>query len=244
MLTGVAVLLAAAGAAALAVPPSAARVGRHRALTRLPGRDRRAAVGGGGRRAVPRRRAVVALAARVRPVRPLPLVDVLDALAGSLRTGASVATGLAEARAVAPPGVVDELDVVLAEVALGATVVDALRSLARRRPQPGLHQLAAAVALGRRGGGDLARAVEAVAASERQRLAARSEVLAQSAQARLSAVVVAVAPVAFTAVAGAAEPGVGAFLLGRPAGWACLAGGLLLDVVGGAWMVHIARSVA
>jgi len=92
-------------------------------------------------------------------------------------------------------------------------------------------------------GGDLACAMEEVAATLRHRVGGRQETKALAAQARLSAMVVAVAPLVFTVLAGVTDPAVIGFLLGTPAGWACLVAGLGLDVVGALWMRRITASV-
>ena len=67
------------------------------------------------------------------------------------------------------------------------------------------------------------------------------EVRALASQARASAVVIVVAPAVFAVVAALADPEVLHFLVGTPAGLACLVGGAGLDAAGGAWMRAITR---
>ena len=90
--------------------------------------------------------------------------------------------------------------------------------------------------------GRAATAVEAVAATLRERHAASQEIAAHSAQARLSAVVIALLPVAFPVWCVATDDRAAAFLLASPAGWVCLVGGLGLLGAGAWWMARIVGS--
>lgn len=172
------------------------------------------------------------------------LVDVLDALAASLRSGSTPRRAVEEAAGGAAEPFATDLALVARALAHGDPLEDALARWVERRPLPGVRLTVAALGLGSRTGGDLARAVEEVAATERHRRATREEVHALSAQARLSALVVALAPVAFTALATVTDPGVARFLLATPAGWLCLAVGGGLDAAGICWMRSITARVA
>ena len=99
----------------------------------------------------------------------------------------------------------------------------------------------AALWLGAETGGAQARAVDGVAATVRDRLAVAAEVRALSSQARASAVVIALAPLAFSTFAVATDPRTGRFLLRTAPGLLCLTAGLVLDGVAAAWMAWLAR---
>jgi tight adherence protein B len=88
----------------------------------------------------------------------------------------------------------------------------------------------------------VARAVDAVAATLRERREVQGEVVALATQARTSAGLLVVAPLGFAALVSTIEPGAVEFLVGTPLGWACLAGGLGLDALGAVWMQRIVRS--
>lgn len=165
----------------------------------------------------------------------------VEAIARSLRSGSSLRQAVAEA-AEATPGVVgDDLAGVNRAVERGAGLVEALEAWAARRPRPGVHLVVAALCVGAEIGGAQARAVDAVAATLRQRLAARAEARALATQARASAVVLAVAPLAFAAVASSADARTAHFLFRTPAGVACLLAGVALDGLGALWMARITR---
>lgn len=103
-----------------------------------------------------------------------------------------------------------------------------------------VHLAAAALALASTTGGSPARAIDGVAATLRSRLAVAEELRALSSQARTSAVVIALAPLAFGLLAGASDQRTRDFLA-SPAGLVLLAAGLTLDAIGAYWMSHLCR---
>ena len=100
----------------------------------------------------------------------------------------------------------------------------------------------AALALGAVSGGPHARAVDGLAGTLRERSRLEGEVGVLAAQARASALVITVAPLAFALLAAATDPSAADFLVRSPAGLACLAGGLALDGAAAAWMAQIVRA--
>lgn len=169
------------------------------------------------------------------------LPGAVDAVTRALRSGASLRLAITEA-AVATPGRLGmELASVSRAMERGASVVVALEAWAERQPTAGVRLVVSALCLGVETGGALARAVDGVASTLRQRLAARAEAKALATQARASAVVLSAAPLAFTAVASLADPRTSNFLFRTPTGLACLAGGLTLDAAGALWMARLTR---
>jgi tight adherence protein B len=90
-------------------------------------------------------------------------------------------------------------------------------------------------------GGQTARLLEDVAESIRDRRALQRDADRQATQARLSAWVVALAPVGFAVIAYASNPEALRFLTTSTVGWACLAAGLGLDGLGAWWMRALGR---
>jgi tight adherence protein B len=119
--------------------------------------------------------------------------------------------------------------------------VAALEAFAARRPSPGVRLAVAALCLGVDTGGAQARAVDGVAATMRERLAVEAELRALSSQARMSALVIGLAPLGFGAFAAATDPRTSDFLLHTPAGLAFVCVGLLLDGAGWLWMQRLCR---
>jgi len=171
------------------------------------------------------------------------LPPVLEATARGLRAGASLPMALATAAVGAAPAAAPDLAAVVSGAAHDGLVA-ALDRWAVERPLPGVRLAAAALALAAEVGGGGARALDGVALTLRQRQAAAGEVRALATQARLSAVVLTVAPLLFAGLAAAADPRTASVLLRSPLGQSCLAIGLLLDAAGAAWMARITRAGA
>lgn len=227
------------------------------ALTRPTGRARRRALALGGDRGVGGARfdlvvvvraAVVGFSNRLDPLGRRHgrygswLAGALEDLARSLRSGASLGQALREVSSSGGNAVERDLAAVVARVDAGETVSTALGWWRDRRPESGVVLAVAALDLASDVGGSRARAVDQVAATLRERLALAGELRAQSSQARLSAVVLIVAPVVFACVAAVTDPRVLAFLVTEPLGWACVTAGVVLDAAGGVWMTRVTRS--
>ena len=201
------------------------------------------------------------------------LVAQLDEVAAALRAGASLgeaitgrssptwdlAAGSVDGEAdgdgrAALPGVAawpiggprpnTVVDVIRADLHRGASLTEVCRRSCAGATGRSDRLVASAFALASAGGGQQARAVDAAADAVRELLSLDAEIVAQAAQAKLSGLVLVVTPLAFTVWSASTDAGVRGFLLGDPVGVACLATGLLLDVVGGWWMARLCRSVA
>jgi len=170
------------------------------------------------------------------------LAAALEAVARSLRSGAALPTALRDASGVRSPVAID-LRLVVADLPSAGLVV-ALERWADRTPTPGVRLAVAALAMAGELGGAAAAAVDGVAGTLRQRQAGSAEVRALSTQARLSAWVVAAAPLGFLVLTGAADRRTVRVLTSTPLGLACLLAGLALDALGAAWMVRITRQAA
>lgn len=187
--------------------------------------------------------AIVLGAGRADRVVDRDLPAVLDRLATALRAGASLPQAVVAATETARGPLQADLQHVQARLAAGDTVIQAIDRWRRSRTTPSVRTTAAALVIAHRVGGGAARAIDGVAASLRDRASVQREVIALSTQARASAVVIVIAPLAFGLVTGAADQQTWQFLTATPLGLVCLAGGALLDVTGGLWMAWLARSV-
>ena len=178
-------------------------------------------------------------AARRDRARDAQLPEAFERMAVSLRAGRSVGRAIDEIAATSPPPLGAELASVASAIAAGAPLEAALAAWAEPEPTPDLLLATTALGLGARAGGEVGRACDRVAATLRERRELRAEARALATQARASAGVLTIAPLAFAALVSAIDPGVVGFLLTDPAGLACLAVGLALDGIGAAWMARI-----
>jgi tight adherence protein B len=86
-----------------------------------------------------------------------------------------------------------------------------------------------------------ARAVDGVAATLREREDVAAERRALAAQSRASVIVLSAAPLVFAVLLGLSDSAATRFLVGSPAGWACLVVGVALDGAGAWWMATLTR---
>jgi tight adherence protein B len=169
------------------------------------------------------------------------LPTALDAVARSLRSGASLRVAVAEAAPATDGRLASELQRVAVDAESGVPLVVALDALAARRPLPGIRLTVAALALGVETGGAQARAVDGVAATLRDRLAAVAEARALSAQTRASVWVISLAPVGFCVFAVLTDPRAATFYFRSAHGLVFLTAGLVLDALGALWMRRLSQ---
>ncbi len=171
------------------------------------------------------------------------VVELLAALARSLRSGVGAHVALAEAGPTVAGPVADDVVRLLNRLDQGMTLGDGLRRWSDERPRAAVRATAAALALGHETGGLRADIVDRVAAAARQRLDTRAEARGLATQARASAVVLAGAPLLFVVLGLVAGSGSSQFLLRTPIGLVCLVLGLALDVGAFAVMVRMVSGV-
>lgn len=175
--------------------------------------------------------------------RAAAVAPLLERVAAGLRSGAGLAAAVREAAVHAPPALAADLAPVATALAAHQPLAPTLDGWTQRRPLPEVRLAVTALQLAAAAGGSSARAVDGVAATIRARRAAADEARALGTQARLSAGIIGVAPVAFAVLASAADPRTARFLLGSPLGLVLLTTGLLLDGVGCWWMARITARV-
>ena len=169
------------------------------------------------------------------------LPEALEAVARSLRSGASLHLAVGEAAESVPGVLGQDLAHVAVEAACGTPLARALVEWERRRPLSGVRLTVAALGLGAETGGAQGRAVDGVAETIRNRLAVAGEVRALSSQARYSGLVIALAPLGFSALASMTDERTAEFLFRTPVGLACLVGGIGLDAAAALWMHRLAQ---
>jgi tight adherence protein B len=156
------------------------------------------------------------------------LPGALEQVAAGLRGGATVAEtigALADSRGPLAP----DLGRVRARASLGPGLADALERWSTERDLTSVRAACGALAVAASVGGPAAGAIDGLAGSLRDRLGAAAEARALSAQARLSAVVVGIAPLAYLAFSAITDPSSLRVLVDTGGGRVCLILGLVFE---------------
>ncbi len=169
------------------------------------------------------------------------LPEFLEQVASSLRAGATLHDALGRSAPAGGP-LASDIAAVFAVADRGLSLSEALEDWATVRPQPEVRAMVTMLAVGLATGTDLSSSCDQAASVLRQQAHLGQEIAALATQARASAMVIGLAPIAFLLVATAAgsSPSV---LFSTPIGAAGLVGGLALDVVGLVWMHRIVSAV-
>jgi tight adherence protein B len=163
------------------------------------------------------------------------VVDFCEALVGELRAGQPVQAALERSAPVWP-----EVAPVVATARMDGDLPAALRRLARSPGAEALGHLAAAWQLCAMTGAGLTTAASLVLESARTDAAALRQVQGEVSSARATARLVAALPVIVLSAGAGLGARPWAFLVGHPAGVACLGGGVALVLSGLAWIDRIA----
>ena len=164
--------------------------------------------------------------AQDRQRRDQQLPAALDQLATALRSGASLTQALGETGTALEAPLGPEVLAVARAAERGRPLRDVLDDWSASHPDTGTRLASTALVLATLVGATPARAVDGVAATLRERLDLAAERRTLAVQARTSALVLSVAPVGFAVVLVVADTAAAGFLLGTPAGWACLTVGV------------------
>ncbi|WP_443868753.1 type II secretion system F family protein [Mitsuokella multacida] len=160
------------------------------------------------------------------------LGDMLTMVANALRAGFSFmqAFELISREMDAPMG--REVQLVVNEVNLGNTLEYALDNMQRRVASPDFELVVTAVLIQRQVGGDLASILDTISETIAERVRMRREVMALTAQGRLSGIVVAVIPVALGLFLEIVNPGYLKPLLETDLGRMFIIGAIIMDMIG------------
>jgi len=169
------------------------------------------------------------------------LEGTLQLIAGSLRAGYGLlqAANTVSSEAAAPTS--EEFQRVVMEVRLGRDLVDSLEALAGRVANQDFGWIVQAIRIQRDVGGDLAELLDTISSTIRDRQQLRRQVQAQSAEGRLSAMVLLLLPFGLSLVIMAMSPGYLNPLVETTIGRILLAVGLFLMVLGTIWIRRIIR---
>lgn len=183
-------------------------------------------------------RVIARLLGRTRPL-PLAALDVAEALesiARDVRSGHGLAAAVVAAQRTpaGAPLVSDAVRRMRAGDTLSTALAGATGPLGHHQ-RLAVATLAACAATG----GPVSETIERACATLREQAALDDERRAQASQARASMWVLTTVPAGFATWSATTDAAVRAFLVGSPAGWACLTVGTALSAAGWLWMRSI-----
>jgi len=169
------------------------------------------------------------------------LAEVVEATSLGVRSGLSIRQGLEFAAGEIPPPMAPFLGRLLAEQSVGTPLEDALEGFAERLDSDDARLFVLILSVHARSGGNLAGALNEVAATIHHRVEVRRELRALTAQGRISGAILGTLPIGFFLVLAAAshhdlEP-----VYHSSAGIAMIAAGLLLEGLAYLWIRRLLR---
>jgi tight adherence protein B len=167
--------------------------------------------------------------------------EVVDVLRATLAAGINPRRALQAAAEGVPPALAGVLARAIRAAELGAGAGSALAAAARTEGLGELMLAGEALDLAETTGAPPGPVLAGVATAAADRVRSRQARLAATAQARLSARVVAAMAPAFLGVLTLTAPSDAAFLVREPLGWATLAAAAVLELLGISWATHIVR---
>jgi tight adherence protein B len=124
------------------------------------------------------------------------LLDTVGLLASSVRSGHSLLQALEHVTTEAPEPTRSAIALVVREVGLGASQEDALERLADRLPTDDLELIVSALNVHHQIGGSLAKVLDSISDTIRERVRVEGDIVALTAQQRYSAYILSMLPVA------------------------------------------------
>ncbi len=150
-------------------------------------------------------------------------IDVLQLLAGSLRAGYGLLQGIDAVSRDAQEPAASEFRRILVEHRLGRDLTEAMDNCATRMGNDDFAWVVQAISIHRDVGGDLARVLDNIVGTVRERASVHRQVRALSAEGRLSARVLTALPLLVVLVISIMDPSYFRTLLSQPIGWALIA---------------------
>ena len=169
------------------------------------------------------------------------LAPLLQLLASSLRAGHSLPRAMDASAVEAESPMKEELSRVVNEYRLGRDLVDAMEQVADRMQSEDFRWIAGAIEAQRETGGNLNEILDQVAETIRERNHIRLQVMALSAEGRISALILMALPVGIGIYYTLINPETMGIFVGTLIGKLLLVGSGVMYALGGLWMRSIVR---
>lgn len=148
------------------------------------------------------------------------LPDCLNAVSASLKAGSNLSRAFELAAVEQVPPMSQELAIVMSEYKIGRSFEDALKNLHKRIPMQEVELLNTAIAISSTVGGNLAKTLDSLAYTLREKAQIEGKINALTAQGRMQAWLAMVLPVAVGYMIYQREPEAMSVLFTEPVGWA------------------------
>ncbi len=168
--------------------------------------------------------------------------SMLEELARAAKTGRSVGQSLEVVSADTPSPLGDELKLAAGRLKMGVQLKDALRDLPHRTGLMTLSLLCTTLTVQQQTGGDLVTVLERLSRTVRDRLSFLGRLRAATAASRATAILMIVLPPAVLAFFIARKPTYLQELLSSPWGRNATILAIVLEIVGGLWIMRILKS--
>ena len=150
------------------------------------------------------------------------LPDTLSLLSNAMKAGLSLPQAIESVAQSGSPPIADELTRVIRETKLGTSTPAALANMVRRVGSEDLDLIVTAIAIQSSVGGNLARVLEGISHTIRQRVQIKSQIGAMTAQMRASGWIITLLPFIVAAILNIITPSYFRVMLTEPAGRALL----------------------
>lgn len=165
------------------------------------------------------------------------LPDFLLGLSGALQAGSGVQVALTQLSQEVKAPLSQELSLVLREQRMGVPFDDCLCHLADRMPSESCQLFVSALRIGAQTGGNLAEALERIAATLSSRIQIQGRINALTSQGKMQAVVMCLLPILLMVVLSKMDPDAMHHLWYSPIGWGVLGLIAVLELLG-LWLIN------
>ena len=160
------------------------------------------------------------------------LADALLIMANSLKSGFGLLQAMEMVSQEMPNPIAEEFRITLREMTYGTATESALQHMTKRVGSADLDLVVTAILIQRQVGGNLSEILLNIHATIQDRLRIQQEIKTLTAQGRISGYIIAALPFAIAAILLVINPDYLKLLVSDPLGWAMLAGGLTLQLIG------------
>ncbi|HEY3297776.1 MAG TPA: type II secretion system F family protein [Armatimonadota bacterium] len=165
------------------------------------------------------------------------IVDALMMIASSLRSGFSLLRAMQVVSQEMPAPISDEFQRAINEISIGRSVEDALKSMVARVKSYDLDLVVTAITIQTQVGGNLADILDTIAGTIRERVTIMNEMMALTAEGRISGVMLFLLPIFLGAILSFLNPVYMSVLLHEPIGHFLIGLAIVLQILGG-WIIH------